>query len=125
MQSVPAGEGVITYRTRLPYQILIYLSSGAIAGVVASLLTRRTPKEKLDHFFRLIRTPVRPGEIIERPCTLPENPLPVETGKLIPVADLEIPMPSRVGLGGFVLAWIGVGAIIWFTVMLTGIGLPD
>ena len=114
----------MTYRTRLPYQILIYLSSGAIAGIAASLLTHRTPTEKLDHFFRLIRTPVRPGEIVEQPCTLPEDPLPMETGKLIPAADLEIPMPSRMGLGGFILAWIGVGAIIWFTVMLAGIGMP-
>ncbi len=125
MQSVPAGEGVMTYRTRLPYQILIYLSSGAIAGVVASLLTRRTPKEKLDHFFRLIRTPVHPGEVVDQPCTLPEDALPMETGKLIPAADLEIPRPSRMGLGGFVLAWLCVGAIIWFTMMLAGIGMPD
>ena len=124
MQAVSSGEGVVTYRTRLPYQILIYLSSGAIAGIAASLLTRRTATEKLDHFFRLIRTPVRPGEIVDQPCTLPEDPLPMETGKLIPVADLEIPMPSRMGLGGFVLAWICVGAIIWFTMMLAGIGMP-
>ena len=124
MQAVSSGEGVVTYRTRLPYQILIYLSSGAIAGIAASLLTRRTATEKLDDFFRLIRTPVRPGEIVDQPCTLPEDPLPMETGKLIPVADLEIPMPSRMGLGGFVLAWICVGAIIWFTMMLAGIGMP-
>ena len=124
MQAVSSGEGVVTYRTRLPYQILIYLSSGAIAGIAASLLTRRTATEKLDDFFRLIRTPVRPGEIVDQPCTLPEDPLPMETGKLIPVADLEIPMPSRMGLGGFVLAWICVGAIIWFTMMLARIGMP-
>ena len=125
MQTVPAGDGAATYRTRLPYQILIYLSSGAIAGVVASLLTRREPEEKLDHFFRLIRTPVRPGEQVEEPCTLPQDPLPMETGKLIPLADLEIPMPGKVGLGGFILAWIGVGTLIWLTVMLARIGSVD
>lgn len=108
--------------TRSPYQIVMYLSTGAIVGILVSLVTKRTPEDKLNRFFNLIRTPVRPGEVIDEPCTLPEDHLPTETDKLIPMKDLEIPMPSKVGLGGFILAWVGVGFLIWLTSALAKIG---
>ncbi len=109
-------------KTSIPWQYVLYLSSGASVAILTSLFTRRTPEKKLDHFFTLIRTPVRPGEVVEAPCTLPENPLPPDTDKLFPVADLEIPRPTRVGLVGFIVAWIGVAAIIWLTTWLAGLG---
>lgn len=109
-------------KTSVPWQILIYLASGAIAGTGVSLLTRRAPQERLDHFFKLVRTPVRSGEKVDTPCTLPEDHLETETGKLIPLADLEIPRPTVLGLGGFIAAWIMVGAVIWLTVWLAGLG---
>ncbi len=108
--------------TRSPYQIMMYLSAGAIVGILVSFVTKRTPEDKLDHFFKLIRTPVKPGEVIDEPCTLPVDHEPTETDKLIPVKDLEIPMPSKVGLGGFIIAWIGVGFLIWLTSALAKIG---
>ena len=116
-----AGE-VVNAVMRLPYQMLIYMSAGAVAGVVVSLFTKPTSREKLDHFFRLIRTPVRPGEEVKTPCTLPENPLPAEKGKLIDLPDLEIPRPTVLGLGGFVGAWCVVGFIIWLTQLLANWG---
>ena len=122
MQVVQGAGGEVAYRTRLPYQILIYLSCGAAAGLVTSFLTRPVAGAKLDHFFRLIHTPVRQGEKIDEPCTLPENPLPAETEKLISAGGLEIPRPGLVGLVGFGLAWVAVGGLIWLTVSLAGIG---
>ena len=116
-----AGE-VVNAVMRLPYQMLIYMSAGAVAGVVVSLFTKPTSREKLDHFFRLIRTPVRPGEEVKTPCTLPENPLPAEKGKLIDLPDLEIPRPTVLGLGGVVGAWCVVGVIIWLTQLLANWG---
>lgn len=121
-ETFPATFSETKGRTSLPWQILIYLSSGVVAGILTSLLTRRTPPEKLDHFFRLIRTPVRPGEHVEVPCTLPQDPLPAETAKLLPFRDIEIPRPSLVGLGGFLAAWVLVAGIIWFTYWLAGLG---
>ncbi|QDU38836.1 Sodium/glucose cotransporter [Maioricimonas rarisocia] len=118
-----AGE-VAKVQTSLPWQIVLYLGGGTVAGIVTSLLTRRTPEEKLDHFFRLIRTPVHPDEEIKRPCTLPENPLPAETGKLIPLKDLEIPWPSLVGISGFLFSWLCVAGIIWLTYALASLGKP-
>ncbi len=116
-----AGE-VVSPKTSVPYQIIFYLASGAIAGIVVSLITRRTATEQLDHFFKLIRTPVRRGEIVEQPCTLPEDHRPTETGKLIPLADLEIPTPSVLGIVGFACAWLVVGAIIWLTMTMAKLG---
>ena len=109
-------------KTSIPWQYVMYLSSGAIAGVLVSLMTRRPTEEKLDHFFTLIRTPVRPGEEVAQPCTLPENPLPPETGKLIPLPGIEIPKPSRVGIVGFAIAWVVVGLLIWLTKFLASLG---
>jgi len=116
------AAGNVLYKTSVPWQMLIYMSAGATAGILASVLTRRTASAKLDHFFKLIRTPVRPGEEVPAPCTLPADHLPTETGKLIPLADLEIPKPSAVGLGGFAAAWVIVAAIIWLTVSLARLG---
>jgi len=116
-----AGE-VVTTKVSLPIQVVIYLGGGALAGVLTSFVTKRTPKERLDHFFLLLRTPVRAGEEVDEPCTLPENPLPPDEGKLIPLADLEIPFPSRIGMIGFVISWIGVAAVIGLTWWLAQLG---
>ena len=112
---------VLSVKTSVPWQILIYLTTGAISGIVVSLLSRRTSDEKLNRFFKLIRTPVRSGEVVIAPCTLPVDHLPTEEGKLLPFADLEIPTPSKVGMIGFALAWCMVGIIIWLTTYLAGL----
>ncbi|MCH7688268.1 MAG: hypothetical protein IH899_16560 [Planctomycetes bacterium] len=96
------------------WQMVAYLSTGMVSGIVVSLLTPRTPSEKLNHFFRLIHTPVREGEIIESPCTLPANPLP-QVEKAFNYDDIELPKPTLIGFGGFVGAWILVGLIVWLT----------
>ncbi|MEW4488976.1 sodium:solute symporter family protein [Thalassoglobus sp. JC818] len=108
--------------TSIPWQYAIYLGGGAIAGIVTSFLSTRTSTQKLDHFFTLLRTPVRLGEKVDEPCTLPENPLPKETGKLIPLSDLEIPSPSVVGMVGFIISWIVVGLLVAITWQLAQLG---
>jgi Na+/proline symporter len=111
---------LVSLKTSVPWQIVFYLSAGVITGILVSLTTKRTPNEKLNHFFKLIRTPVRPGEKVDVPCTLPEDHLPTEEGKLIPHPDLELPKPTVLGLGGFLAAWVCVFAIIWLTMFLAG-----
>ncbi len=96
------------------WQMVAYLSVGIISGIVVSMLTPRTPSEKLNHFFRLIHTPVRDGETIESPCTLPANPLP-PVEKAFNYDDIELPKPTLIGFGGFVASWILVGLIVWLT----------
>ena len=98
--------------------MLFYLSAGVISGFFTSLITRRPPREKLDAFFLLMRTPVRAGEQVLSPCTLPENP-ERPLGKMFDHPDIEIPKPSRVDIVGFVLAWVFVGIIVWIPYWLS------
>lgn len=100
------------------WRIVFYLSAGVLSGLVASLLTRRMREDKLDAFFRLIHTPVKPGEVVKVPCTLPNDPLPPRE-KLFNIKDIEIAKPTLVGIGGFIACWICVGLLVWMTSLLS------
>ncbi|MEX0703370.1 MAG: hypothetical protein WD069_14845 [Planctomycetales bacterium] len=99
------------------WQMAAYVFAGVISGIIVSLTTPRQSKEKLDRFYRLLHTPVTPGEVVPGPCQLPENPAQ-PTRKLFNVESLEFQMPTLVGLGGFLLAWVGVAFIIGLTYWL-------
>lgn len=101
----------------LPWQMIIYLSVGFIVLVVVSLLTRRVPAENLDRFYACLRTPVSPDEPETEPFVLPAGVQPGPRNVLIQHPDFEIPKPTLIGIGGFLVAWIGVallvGAVYW------------
>ena len=99
------------------WQMVFYLSAGVLAGLLTSFVTKRPPQEKLDHFFRLLHTPVKPNEEVPGPCQLPADPLPPNE-KLLNVGDIELPKPTVLGLGGFILAWILAGLLVWTTSLL-------
>lgn len=96
------------------WQMASYLSAGVVVGIIVSFLTPRQSPEQLDRFFSLIHTPIKPGEEVASPCTLPEDHLPTNE-KFFSHPDIELPKPTVVGLGGFALAWLCVGLIIWLT----------
>ena len=103
------------------WQMFSFMSLAILCGIIASFLTPRQSQEKLDHFYNLMHTPVKLNEVIESPCTLPENPEPMGK-KLFPNSkDIEIPKPTFEDLGGFILAWCAVGAIIWLTKYLAAV----
>lgn len=96
----------------LPWQMIMYLSAGFVTLVVVSLLTRRVAPEQLDRLYNCLRTPIGPDEPETEPLTLPAG---VESGPrnvLIDHPDFEIPKPTLVGIGGFLVAWAGVGLLI-------------
>jgi Na+/proline symporter len=101
----------------LPWQMIIYLSAGFIVLVVVSLFTKRVSAERLDRFYECLRTPIRPGEPETQPFTLPEGVEPAPRNPLISHPDFEIPKPTLIGIGGFLIAWAGValliGAVYW------------
>ena len=99
------------------YQMMFYMAAGTIVGIAVSLLTPRMPQEKLDRFFRLIHTPVTPGEEVAEPCTLPANPAPQEA-TLFSHPDIELPRLSFTDISGFLLAWGGVAGLIGLTIWL-------
>jgi len=97
---------------RVSWQMLSYLTVGFAACIVVSLLTPRVPKEKLDRFYGCLRTPVGPNEPHLEPFSLPEGVTPPPPRKLIDHPDLEIPMPSLVGMAGFAFFWACVAGMI-------------
>ena len=101
----------------MPWQMIFYLAGGTLAGIVVSLLTRPTDAEKTERFYALVRTPIRPGEEIPAPCTLPEDAVTPPPRRLLPFAGLEIPVPSEqsvVGFGvGFGVVAALIGVLLW------------
>jgi Na+/proline symporter len=97
----------------LPWQMVFYLVAGLIVGVIVSLVTRPVAEEKLDKFYALVRTPVRPGEKIISPCTVPEGTVVPPKRSIFPGTRFEILVPSRVSIIGFLAAWVCVILIIY------------
>jgi len=106
----------------LPTQMTIYLTAGTIFMIVASLLTRRPDSRKLDLFYDTLRTPIQPGERVVESLRLPPGVQPAPQRKLINHPDLEIQVPTRRGITGFLLAWLIVIALIAAVMLLVRIG---
>ncbi len=96
----------------LPWQMVFYLTAGFGAGILVSLLTKPVASGKLENFYSLLRTPVAPDEEIKESCTLPEEIKPGARRVFFPDTELEIPIPSRIAVMGFVIGWACVLAII-------------
>ena len=88
------------------------MTVAVVAGVVVSLFTRPVSQDKLDRFYTLSRTPVAPGEQLVEPCVLPPSTAAAERTMLVTFGGLEIPLPSRASLIGFVVVWICVALMI-------------
>ena len=105
----------------LPWQMVFYLSAGFLLTVLVSLLTKPAPEEKLDNFYALVRTPVRPGEQVDVPCTLPPDAVVPEKRSLFPNTNLEILVPSRSSVIGFLAGWGCVAAIIYSVYLIANV----
>ncbi|MBN2132948.1 MAG: sodium:solute symporter family protein [Sedimentisphaerales bacterium] len=99
-------------KLHLPWQMILYLSTGFVSLVLVSLCTKRTPKERLDRIFACLRTPVMPGEEELEPFTLPAGVTPAPRNSLVKHPDFEIPKPTFVGIVGFLAAGAIVGLLI-------------
>ena len=106
----------------LPWQMLFYLTTGVILGIVVSLITKRRPDEDLRDFFVCIRTPVDDEELVEQACVLPKESSDKTTPKLIDHPDWEIPKPGTADIVGFLGAWVIVLAIIFAVMAIARIG---
>ena len=105
----------------MPWQMVFYLTGGCLAGIVVSLLTRPVAKEKLDKFYALIRTPVKLGEKIDAPCTLPADAVVPPKRNIFPNSSLEIQVPSLTSVIGFLVGWACVALIIYAVVLIAGV----
>lgn len=109
-------------RIYLPTQILAYLVVGTATLVLVSRFTKAPPSEQIENFYAVLRTPVAPGEVIDRPFHLPAGMAPAPPNRLIRHPDWEIPRPTRRAVAGFIAIWGIVGAIILLVVLLVRIG---
>jgi Na+/proline symporter len=96
----------------LPWQMVLYLTTGLAAGILVSLFSKPVSHEKLENFYALIRTPVTPGEDVPAPCTLPKNAVVPPPRKVLPKSGLEIAVPTRSSVIGFLVGWACVAALI-------------
>lgn len=97
---------------RLPFQMLSYLSVGAIVMVVVSLMTKRADETKLDKLYRCLNTPIQEGENPTEPFELPENSQPEQRTKIFNHPDWEIYIPTKTDTYGFLFAWVWVAGLI-------------
>lgn len=104
------GEKTVMY---LPWQILFYMSAATVVGIFVSLCTPRVNEEKLNRFYSLSRTPVGIDETVAMPCTLPDSVLAAERRMLTTALGLEIPMPSKTSIIGFLVTWSLVAAMVF------------
>jgi Na+(H+)/acetate symporter ActP len=102
------------------WKIVCILSGGLFCGVIASILTEPQHDDMLEHFYRVIRTPVTPDEVAQG-----RDFLPPEDTVLVPAvcfAGFQFPGPTKGGTFGFVLAWLIVIAMIvgtkWLSLQL-------
>lgn len=104
---------------RVSWQMFTYLVGGFGTCFVVSLFTSRVPDERLDRIYACLRTPVLSQEPHKEPFTLPEGVQVPTVRKLIPHPDWEIPMPSFVGVAGFLATWAVVFIMIGFVYWLS------
>ena len=107
-------------KLHMPWQMVIYLSSGFVSLVVVSLFTKRVPAERLDRLYECLRTPIGENEPEGAVFTLPEGVAAAERRVLIDHPDFEIPRLSFVGFVGFVGSWAAVGGLIGFVYWIMG-----
>ncbi len=99
------------------WQSVCYLGAGVVVGVATALLTRPQSPEQLDRFFTLLRTPVIKGEKVLEPCTVPEDNR--QRDPVIEIGNFQFNRPTKLGVGGFVIAWVLVFAIVGVTKLLS------
>jgi len=105
----------------LPWQMIFYTVIGLTSGIVVSLLTRPINSARLENFYGLLRTPVRPGEVIDEPMQLPAGTVPGPRRVMVDLKNFEIPRPSVSAMTGFLIGCALVVALIYGFMWITGL----
>jgi len=101
----------------MPWQMILYISTGFITAILVSLFTKPIEKKKLDRFYECLRTPIAPGEPETTPFTLPDGTVPAPRRPWFKHPDFEISRPKFIDIIGFIAGWVAVailiGAFFW------------
>jgi Na+/proline symporter len=103
----------------LPWQMIFYLSTGLIVGITVSLFSSQVEEQRLDEFYALVRTPVSVAEPPTEPCTIPAGVIIPPKHNLFPNSSLEIMVPDKSSVVGFLISWGCVGLLIYVFFALT------
>jgi len=104
----------------LHWQMIFYLVTGFGLGIIVSLLSKPQDADKLDRFYELVRTPVDTEEgSPAEPCTIPEGVTIPPKRLLVKAGGLELLLPDKLSVVGFVVSWFIVGAMILGFYVLT------
>ena len=99
----------------LPWQMLLYVVGGIIAGIIATLCTAKMDEEQINNFYSLIHTPVADDEALpEKSCTLPEGVTANEEKSFKLPGGIHVPVPNKLTVTGFLISWGIVFAMIAF-----------
>ena len=97
----------------LHWQMILYLVAGTAAGIIVSLVSKPQCEEKLNRFYALVRTPVDTDEgSPAEPCTIPEGVSIPEKRLLLKAGGLELLVPGKSAVIGFLISWLAVAAMI-------------
>lgn len=116
-QSVASGMSLIAAdgTVSLPWQMVFYLVAGFATGIATSLFTKRSDATKVERYYQLLRTPVVTEESnLAEPCTIPPGAITLPRRSLFPNSEIEISIPTRRSVVGFVAGCLCVAAIILF-----------
>ena len=104
----------------LPWQMIFYLVTGTLTGIVVSLISRPVDEDQLDRYYELVRTPVETGEPAPaEPCTIPAGIAVPPKRNIFADSSIEVMVPERSSVYGFVGSWCLVGVLIYFFFAVT------
>ncbi len=96
--------------------MLVYLLPGVAVMIVVSLFTKPQPKEQIDDFFLLLKTPVGQEQ------KLIDAGVPIIYSGSTQANPLETKYPRLVHYGGFVVAAVACVLVLGLLKLLAGIG---
>ncbi len=105
-------EAVPAAALTLPWQLFAIFAGTILAAVATSLRTARPDAGRLERFYALSRTPIRPGEVVPAPCVLPADAVTPEPRWWFAAGGFCVPRPERRTVTGFVVTSAMVAALI-------------
>ena len=98
-------------------QILTYLTVGVLTGIVTAFVTQPQTTGQLEKFFDLLRTPVTEEEARLSGYSTPWNQGPKD--RVVRFWGFQFPVPSFLGVFGFIGAWGLVFSVVYGTKWLS------
>lgn len=101
------------------WKIALILAGSLGAGIFATLLTEPQPPGQLEFFYRLIRTPVAPGEVHQDVRDFVPSDDERDLLPCLSFLGFQFPGATRGGVIGFLLSLVLIVAMVVGTKLLT------